>query len=375
MYIQLRGEIFMKKFYLLAAGLTLSLTLGACANHQSKTATSSTTSQSQRSSQGKKANQASAPKVQTQAKASHTQATKATWNETKSKQLATFMTNWGASMNQSYDAYTPDKPGDFYGASIPNATYNGQMPLAIDSVDNQVKVAWAPNGNGPKDTYLLLACYSDTAHARYLGKHVYLFASYNNQPQVLVSQQNQGNERNSFVFKQTANQDLAKGFAQIFAGKNIPAKFDKSSANNSNKQGLAVSNEEALKLFYTVQTSAGGNAEFSQRLANDADSYLFTDISGQNVTFGMGKDVTRTFPTNTYQVLGSPSYLGSTVFQKIGPNKYLVYQVPSHFDLQFQEDASFAKQKSDQYMDHPQEVTVGTVDEQVLAQMKAKLTH
>lgn len=100
------------------------------------------------------------------------------------------------------------------------------MPLAIDSVDNQVKVAWAPNGNGPKDTYLLLARYSDTTHARYLGKHVYLFASYNNQPQVLVSQQNQGNERNSFVFKQTANQDLAKGFAQIFAGKNIPAKFE-----------------------------------------------------------------------------------------------------------------------------------------------------
>lgn len=249
------------------------------------------------------------------------------------------------------------------------------MPLAIDSVDNQVKVVWAPNGNGPKDTYLLLARYSDTTHARYLGKHVYLFASYNNQPQVLVSQQNQGNERNSFVFKQTANQDLAKGFAQIFAGKNIPAKFAKSPANSSNKQGLAVSDEEALKLFYTVQTSAGGNAEFSQRLANDADSYLFTDISGQDVTFGMGKDVTRTFPTNTYQVLGSPSYLGSTVFQKIGSNKYLVYQVPSHFDLQFQEDASFAKQKSDQYMDHPQEVTIGTVDEQVLAQMKAKLTH
>ena len=177
------------------------------------------------------------------------------------------------------------------------------------------------------------------------------------------------------MFKQTANQDLAKGFAQIFAGKNIPAKFAKSPANSSNKQGLAVSDEEALKLFYTVQTSAGGNAEFSQRLANDADSYLFTDISGQNVTFGMGKDITRTFPTNTYQVLGSPSYLGSTVFQKIGSNKYLVYQVPTHFDLQFQEDASFAKQKSDQYMDHPQEVTVGTVDEQVLAQMKAKLTH
>ena len=285
------------------------------------------------------------------------------------------MTNWGASMNQSYDAYTPDKPGDFYGASIPNATYNGQMPLAIDSVDNQVKVAWAPNGNGPKDTYLLLACYSDTTHARYLGKHVYLFASYNNQPQVLVSQQNQGDERNSFVFKQTANQDLAKGFAQIFAGKNIPTKFAKSPANNSSKQGLAVSDEEALKFFYTVQTSAGGNAEFSQRLANDADSYLFTNVSGQNVTFGMGKDVTRTFPTNTYQVLGSPSYLGSTVFQKIGSNKYLVYQVPTHFDLQFQENASFAKQKSDQYMDHPQEVTVGTVDEQVLAQMKAKLTH
>lgn len=121
MDIQLRREIFMKKFYLLAAGLTLSLTLGACANHQSKTATSSTTSQSQHSSQSKKTNQASAPKVQTQAKASHTQATKPTWNETKSKQLATFMTNWGASMNQSYDAYTPDKPGDFYGASIPNA--------------------------------------------------------------------------------------------------------------------------------------------------------------------------------------------------------------------------------------------------------------
>ncbi|WP_242617256.1 DUF4767 domain-containing protein, partial [Enterococcus faecium] len=60
--------------------------------------------------------------------------------------------------------------------------------------------------------------YSDAETEPYLKKHVYLFGFQQNQPKVLVTQQNQGNPDNYLYFNETANNELKNGFNQIVYG-------------------------------------------------------------------------------------------------------------------------------------------------------------
>ncbi|WP_423250794.1 DUF4767 domain-containing protein [Lactobacillus delbrueckii] len=47
--------------------------------------------------------------------ASHSKKAETPWNSAKDQQLASFMSSWGATMNQKYVKYTPNNPGDVYG--------------------------------------------------------------------------------------------------------------------------------------------------------------------------------------------------------------------------------------------------------------------
>jgi len=358
----------MKKFYLVIISLGLCLSLAACNNATNSKHTNASSLASHKKNTASVSNtSSSASKNSTKTKPSVTNSS--LWNTTKAKQLATFMDNWGQKMGQNYDEYTPQKTGDFYGTTIPNSVYNGQMPLAIDRADNQVRAAWSSNGSGPSDTYLIVACYSDTAHARFLYKHVYLFVVYNGQPSVLISQQSQGNEQNSFIFRQTDNLELASGFSQIFAGQGKPVKL----SSLSNK-GLPVSKKAASQLYYAVMTSHNNTAYINDLITNHADNFHLTDISGQNVTFNMGKDVTRTFPKNTYEFSSDPSYLGMVIFQQITNNQFLIYRVPSHFQRsEWLEDANWSKQESDNYMDNPNIMIVTPSNSNIIETIENKI--
>ncbi|MEE5987384.1 DUF4767 domain-containing protein [Ligilactobacillus equi] len=361
----------MKKFSVLSVSLLSALVLAACSQADKASNTSSKTQVSvipeQESSHSKNKSTANQGDKQ------------AVWSKKQASQLAALMKNWGTTMQQQYEEYTPDKPGNFYGAEIPNSVWNGKMPLAIDSVNNQVKVKWAPSGEGPKDTYLIVACYSDYATQRYAEKHVYLFAIYNGQPYTLVSMQNQGNEKNSFVFSQTQNTDLKGGFEQIFHGQGVPSAYagGSSSSNSSKSQssskdqaGLPVSTEQALQAYYTLWMEYNNRDSLYEALQNHTISdIIIIDVSGTQVANGIVK---RTFPQNTYHVWG----IGTTAhiwFQRISDDEIRVYDVPSHFqDPRWDNDSVWANEQANGYMDNPHIIKLKPIDNDLLNLMKAK---
>ncbi|WP_390408479.1 DUF4767 domain-containing protein [Lacticaseibacillus jixiensis] len=154
------------------------------------------------------------------AKASSSSSVKqaAPWSSTKAAQLETFMQQWGQSMGQTYVEYDDAHPVDFYGLKVP--TELGRMPPAIG--EQKINYSLSQDGQTTAD-YAVVAIYSDAATAGFGGEHLYLFTLYHGQPKVLVTMQNQGNEKNWLYFSVTQNADLAKGFADIAAGKSAVA--------------------------------------------------------------------------------------------------------------------------------------------------------
>lgn len=129
---------------------------------------------------------------------------------TGQEDLANLMASWGQTMGQAYQAYTPDKPASFYGASLPQVSFKfhlyhqvieglyDQMP----SKDNQMRV---------------VAVYSDikdTVNPN-AERHLYLFVSdKNNGIRALIATQGPG-EDGLLTFKDTANKDLINGFIEV----------------------------------------------------------------------------------------------------------------------------------------------------------------
>lgn len=140
------------------------------------------------------------------------------WTSTKAAQLETFMQQWGQSMGQTYAAYDAAHPVDFYGEQEPNDF--AKIPPAVG--EEKINYTLSQDGKTTAD-YAVVAIYSDAATAGFGGQHLYLFTLYHGQPKVLVTMQNQGNEKNWLYFSVTQNADLAKGFADIAAGKSTVA--------------------------------------------------------------------------------------------------------------------------------------------------------
>ncbi|MDQ8407194.1 DUF4767 domain-containing protein [Enterococcus faecium] len=134
------------------------------------------------------------------------------WNADKAAQLEAFMTTWGQTMGQQYKSYTNQMSVDLYGLKVPQAILNGEWKMAIGGVPASAE--WSESGTGQAD-YQITAVYSDAETEPYLKKHVYLFGFQQNQPKVLVTQQNQGNPDNYLYFNETANNELKNGFNQI----------------------------------------------------------------------------------------------------------------------------------------------------------------
>ncbi|EOD7436832.1 DUF4767 domain-containing protein [Enterococcus faecium] len=137
------------------------------------------------------------------------------WNADKAAQLEAFMTTWGQTMGQQYKSYTNQMSVDLYGLKVPQAILNGEWKMAIGGVPASAE--WSESGTGQAD-YQITAVYSDAETEPYLKKHVYLFGFQQNQPKVLVTQQNQGNPDNYLYFNETANNELKNGFNQIVYG-------------------------------------------------------------------------------------------------------------------------------------------------------------
>lgn len=139
------------------------------------------------------------------------------WNKNKGEKLYQFVKGWEKSLNQNYKEYTLDNKVNYYGLHLPGATEKvGKSRLVLDG-DKLVSMKWSPEGN-QKDVYNIVAVYSDIENVRGPASHLYYFTILNGEPIVLVTEQNQGNDKAYLYFKKTANVYLQEGFEKIVKG-------------------------------------------------------------------------------------------------------------------------------------------------------------
>ncbi|EGP5214012.1 DUF4767 domain-containing protein [Enterococcus faecium] len=194
-------------------------TITTTSTESKSTATSTETADTSTSSESSKTTQTSTSSSSLEASSSFSESSEQVeqtlWNADKAAQLEAFMTTWGQTMGQQYKSYTNQMSVDLYGLKVPQAILNGEWKMAIGGVPASAE--WSESGTGQAD-YQITAVYSDAETEPYLKKHVYLFGFQQNQPKVLVTQQNQGNPDNYLYFNETANNELKNGFNQIVYG-------------------------------------------------------------------------------------------------------------------------------------------------------------
>ncbi|RND53153.1 DUF4767 domain-containing protein [Lacticaseibacillus paracasei] len=213
----------MQKTFIAVCTLFLGLGLVGCGHQQQASPSSSSKKTSQQTSinQASQSSSRSSKIASSTSDASHSTTKQPLWSNAKSAKLATFMASWSKTMGQQYESYWQGHSVDMYGLKIPDelgqagTNQPGSMAMAV----GDKAVTWALSTNGKSNAeYTIVAIYSDAAHEPYLGKHVYLFTLHNGQPEVLVTQQNQGNDNNWLYFSETQNQELRLGFAKIVQG-------------------------------------------------------------------------------------------------------------------------------------------------------------
>lgn len=141
----------------------------------------------------------------------------ALWDESKASQLADLMVTWGDGMEQTYESFTPDSPGDMYGVAFPTDV----LPI-LGVNDTAVAANWSPTGEASQaGEYVIVAAYNDVTHFYEAnpnapaGAHFYLFAIVDGAAVVLNSQQNQGMPDGLIHFSPTENMELQAGFESI----------------------------------------------------------------------------------------------------------------------------------------------------------------
>lgn len=139
------------------------------------------------------------------------------WNKEKSNKLYQYVKEWEKTLNQNYKEYTIDNKVNYYGLQLPGDTEKvGQARLVLEG-DKLVSMKWSPEGN-QKDVYNVVAVYSDIENVVGPASHLYYFTILNGEPIVLVTEQNQGNDKKYLYFKRTANVYLQEGFEKIVKG-------------------------------------------------------------------------------------------------------------------------------------------------------------
>jgi hypothetical protein len=139
------------------------------------------------------------------------------WNKEKSNKLYQYVKEWEKTLNQNYKEYTIDNKVNYYGLHLPGDTEKvGKSRLVLEG-DKLINMKWSPEGN-QKDVYNVVAVYSDIENVVGPASHLYYFTIFNGEPIVLVTEQNQGNDKKYLYFKRTANVYLQEGFEKIVKG-------------------------------------------------------------------------------------------------------------------------------------------------------------
>ncbi|MBO1304756.1 DUF4767 domain-containing protein [Enterococcus sp. 669A] len=167
------------------------------------------------------------------------------WNPEKAQQLDQFMASWGQTMGQEYRAYGKGNSVKHYVFQVPDHILSGEVAFFVN--EQQTEMSWSEDGESGQG-YQAVAVYSDFDTGEPgMGKHCYLFAFYNGEPRVLICELTGYYETRAAKFKDTENQDLKNGFAQIV--NNSPVQI----SEQPEAAAAPISYEEAKSLLLREQ--------------------------------------------------------------------------------------------------------------------------
>lgn len=243
----------MKKTVILTL-ILLSFTLTGCNTSNSQSENSNFKSSDKNLNTEKVKNSSSNP-IDTQSDKKikdDNQSSESLWNKQKSQQLNSFVVNWGQTLNQVYEQYSPNKNVDLYGLQLPDAVLKNDIGWQVVIGNTPIVLNWSENGEADNG-YALVAVYSDAETQPYMEKHVYFFTIVAGIPKVLVTSQNQGNGNNYLYFTETENIELREGFSNIL-GSTIDIKKGQELFTKDEKMSYFASGYEILpyagKLVY-----------------------------------------------------------------------------------------------------------------------------
>ncbi|ERL44095.1 hypothetical protein N644_1722 [Lactiplantibacillus paraplantarum] len=134
----------------------------------------------------------------------------ALWSATKSSELASFMSSWQDTMNQSYEGTYDGQSVTVGTLSLPADIKHNQYQDKITVNGDKVKLKWTASADTAAK-YQVVAAATDLNASS--GVITYLYVFHNGSPDVLVSQD--GADTTTFNFTSSQNTDLQDGFAKI----------------------------------------------------------------------------------------------------------------------------------------------------------------
>ncbi|GAB5060894.1 zinc ribbon domain-containing protein [Lactiplantibacillus plantarum] len=172
---------------------------------QSNSTATTTAKSSSRTATSEKAESSSS------SKASASTATQtALWSTTKSSELASFMSSWQDTMNQSYEGTYDGQSVTIGELNLPSDIKNNQYQDKITVNGDAVKLKWTTAADTDAKYQVVAAATDPNASS---GVITYLYVFHNGSPDVLVSQDSA--TATTFNFTSSQNTDLQDGFAKI----------------------------------------------------------------------------------------------------------------------------------------------------------------
>lgn len=330
---------------------TCCIALSACSQTTAKTKSTTQATQTSTTSSMSETTATSIKETST----TTTQATQALlWDNKKKEELASFIQRWGKTMNQSYISYDEANSSNYAGLHFP-ADFD-KYTMAVDDITTTI--AWSTNGLGEAE-YNVVAVYCDVDGGT-IGGHLYLFAFKEQQPVVLITEQNQATPDNRLHFTVTKNQELKNGFAKIA---NEPISTTTTSVSPA-KEVIPNSKLVAAKVWikhYNLTTKE--QVESSMKSLDALDVYSTPSLQIWNTGVVVNKSVT--------YITATPLAGGMVTYHNNEDGTVIDYPVPTHFQDKNWDDPVKGKQMANEIIDQAQTISIENISDE-LAQPLAK---
>ncbi|MFC6323155.1 Lreu_0056 family protein [Companilactobacillus baiquanensis] len=195
------------------------------------------------------------------------------WNNSKDKQLESFINQWAPTMKQNYTKYNGSRSlktstGTVYPDDLSNVTVLGSSS----------SIGFSKDGEG-KYAYNVVAIYNYNGTVPPLPNHItYFFAFHDGQPIVLVDQSRDGTPDLS----ETQNNDVRSAFSNIVAGKSVnTSSNNQSSGQSSSKKSSTSLTHDPIMIGLMLRDMRGwDDVEMEPNLAVYEDDGMYRISTG-----------------------------------------------------------------------------------------------